>query len=201
MNWPLRPLQDIAQVLGGGIPSRATQEYWGGDIPWVTPTDLPMPGKGIADVFDTEEHITQQGQRESSATMLPVGAVLYSSRATIGKIGIAHAPLATNQGFVNFIPKLWINTKHLAYTLLFFTPEISQMAGSTTFKEVRRGVLMHFRVPVPPLSEQRRIVEILDQADALRRKRAEADAKAARILPALFYEMFGDPAKSQGMAD
>ena len=49
------------------------------------------------------------------------------------------------------------------------------------------------KVPLPPISEQRRIVEILDQADALRKKRAEADAKAARILPALFYKMFGDP--------
>jgi len=49
-------------------------------------------------------------------------------------------------------------------------------------------------VPLPALSEQRRIVEILDQADALRKKRAEADAKATRILPALFYKMFGDPA-------
>jgi type I restriction enzyme S subunit len=49
-------------------------------------------------------------------------------------------------------------------------------------------------IPLPPPSEQRRIVEVLDQADALRRKRAEADAKAARILPALFYKMFGDPA-------
>ena len=48
-------------------------------------------------------------------------------------------------------------------------------------------------MPLPPLSEQHRIVEILDQADALRKKRAEADAKTARILPALFYKMFGDP--------
>jgi restriction endonuclease S subunit len=68
---------------------------------------------------------------------------------------------------------------------------------------VKRGATVHslqvdklrkMPIPLPPLSEQRRIVEILDQADALRKKRAEADAKAARILPALFYEMFGDPA-------
>lgn len=57
MNWALHPLQDIAQVFGSGTPSCTTQEYWRGDIPWVTPTDLPMPGKGIADVFDTEERI------------------------------------------------------------------------------------------------------------------------------------------------
>jgi type I restriction enzyme S subunit len=59
---------------------------------------------------------------------------------------------------------------------------------------INRTQLAKLQVPLTPLSEQRRIVEILDQADALRRKRAEADAKAARILPALFYQMFGDPA-------
>ncbi len=60
--------------------------------------------------------------------------------------------------------------------------------------QITRKNLSRVEIPLPPLSEQRRIVEILDQADALRKKRAEADKKAARILPALFYKMFGDPA-------
>jgi type I restriction enzyme S subunit len=61
---------------------------------------------------------------------------------------------------------------------------------------INRTMLGGVNVPLPPLSEQRQIVEILDQADALRKKRAEADTEAARILPALFYNMFGDPAKN-----
>jgi type I restriction enzyme S subunit len=120
--------------------------------------------------------------------------VLFSSRATIGKLGISRVPLATNQGFANFIPKNFVDTKYLAYCLLHYTAEITALAGSTTFKEVTKTALKKFKIPLPALSEQRRIVEILDQADALRKKRAEADAKAARILPALFYKMFGDPA-------
>jgi type I restriction enzyme, S subunit len=70
---------------------------------------------------------------------------------------------------------------------------IGALAGSTTFKEVAKGTLKPFRIPLPPPSEQRRIVEILDHADHLRLLRAEADAKVARILPALFFKMFGDP--------
>jgi type I restriction enzyme S subunit len=72
-----------------------------------------------------------------------------------------------------------------------------QMAGgkvTLTIANLSLGQIKKLQIPLPPLSEQRRIVEILDQADALRKKRAEADAKAARILPALFYKMFGDPA-------
>lgn len=194
MKWPMFPLDKVADVFGGSTPRRNRSEYWDGVIPWVTPTDLPMPGKEIADVYDTADHITPEGLRSCAANLLPVGTVLYSSRATIGKIGIARVPLATNQGFANFIPKLGVESKYLAYALQYFTVEISLLAGSTTFKEVRRGALKKYKVPLPSPSEQRRIVEILDQADELRKKRAKADAKAAHILPALFYKMFGDPA-------
>jgi type I restriction enzyme S subunit len=194
VKWRNFQLEEIADVSGGSTPSRTRSEYWGGDIPWVTPTDLPMPGSGIADVHDTAEYITEEGLRSCAANLLPIGTILYSSRATIGKIGIARIPLATNQGFANFTPKQGVDSKYLAYALQYFTPEITSLAGSTTFKEVRRGALKKHRLPLPPNSEQRRIVEILDQAHALRKNRAEADTKSARILPALFYKMFGDPA-------
>ncbi|HEQ79011.1 MAG TPA: restriction endonuclease subunit S [Euryarchaeota archaeon] len=193
MKWAIPALGQIATITGGSTPSRTQAEYWNGSIPWLTPTDLPMPGKGIADVSDTAAKITEEGLAAISAQLLPVGTVLFSSRATIGKLGISRVPLATNQGFANFIPKRFVDAKYLAYCLLRHKTEITALAGSTTFKEVTKTALKKFRVPLPPLSEQRRIVEILDQADALRRKRAEADAKAARILPALFYKIFGDP--------
>lgn len=194
MKWSTFTLGQLAIITGGSTPSRDRQEYWNGSIPWLTPTDLPMPGDGIADVTDTASKITEKGLAAISAQLLPVGTVLFSSRATIGKLGISRVPLATNQGFANFIPKKGVDAKYLAYCLRHFTNEIAALAGSTTFKEVAKTSLKKYRIPLPPPSEQRRIVEILDQADALRKKRAEADAKAARILPALFYKMFGDPA-------
>lgn len=193
MKWPTPALGQIATITGGSTPSRTQAEYWNGSIPWLTPTDLPMPGKGIADVSDTAGKITEEGLAAISAQLLPVGTVLFSSRATIGKLGISRVPLATNQGFANFIPKKFVNAKYLAYCLLHYTAEITALAGSTTFKEVTKTALKKFRIPLPPLSEQRCIVDMLDQVDALRKKRAEADEKAARILPALFYKMFGNP--------
>lgn len=75
-----------------------------------------------------------------------------------------------------------------------FVDELSSRVRGAHYPAVSDGDVKKLAIPLPPLSEQRRIVEILDQADALRKKRAEADAKAARILPALFYKMFGDPA-------
>lgn len=193
MKWPTVCLGEVATIVGGSTPLRSREEFWNGDIPWVTPTDLPMPGEGIPAVTGATEGITAEGLAACSAQLLPVGTVLFSSRATIGKLGISKVLLATNQGFANFIPKPWIDARFLGYSLQYHTPSIANLAGKTTFKEVSKGALRHYRILLPPLSEQRRIVEILDQADTLRRRRTEADAKAEHILSALFYRMFGDP--------
>ena len=91
-----------------------------------------------------------------------------------------------------------LSNHYLRYFLLKLAKEgvfsDSIEAATRSRSRIKPFHLLHQHIPLPPLSEQRRIVEILDQADALRKKRAEADAKAARILPALFYKMFGDPA-------
>ena len=193
-DWPMVELGNAAEIRGGATPRRDNAAYWGGDIPWVTPTDLPAPGAGIADVDHTADAITGEGLASCPARILPPSTVMFSSRASIGKIGIAAVPLATNQGFINLIPDCGLESRYLAWCLHFHTDRIADLAGSTTFKEVSRSALKRFRIPIPPVSEQRRIVEVLDQADRLRRLRTEAEAKANRILPALFIRMFGDPA-------
>lgn len=194
MDWLMLSLDQVAKVVGGITPRRNNSEYWNGEVAWLTPTDLSMPGEGITEVTETSDYITEEGLNSCSASLLPIGTVLFSSRATIGKLGIASIPLATNQGFTNFIPKPCIYNRYLAYVLLYKTTEIINLSGKTTFQEVSKSTLKKYKIPLPPISEQCRIVEILDQADALRKKRAEADAKAERILPALFIKMFGDPA-------
>ena len=187
-------LGNVAELRGGATPRRDNATYWGGDIPWVTPTDLPARGAGIADVDDPADSITDAGLASCPARVLPPSTVMFSSRASIGKIGIATVPLTTNQGFINLIPHRGLESRYLAWCLHFHADRIADLAGSTTFKEVSKSTLKRFRIPFPSLSEQRRIVKVLDQADRLRRLRVEAGAKANRILPALFIKMFGDPA-------
>lgn len=194
MRWPEVTLDSIAEISGGSTPRRNIADYWEGNILWVTPSDLPMPGQAIGEVDDTESKITEAGLKSCSTKLLDVGSVLFSSRATIGKVGIALQKLATNQGFTNFTPRPCVTGKWLAYVLMYRRDDIAKLAGSTTFKEVSKSAIRQYKIPLPPLSEQRKIVELLDQADALRKRRAAADQKAERILPALFYKMFGDPA-------
>ena len=190
-RWPTKTLEEIADLFGGSTPSRDNPAFWNGDISWVTPTDLPMPDEGISTVGETKDCITQSGLDNSSATVVPIGTVLFSSRATIGKVAVADRPLTTNQGFANFVPRSEVSSRFLAYSLWHHREDIARLSGSTTFKEVSRGTLRKFQVPVPPLAEQERIVKLLDEADELRKLRAQAARRTATLIPALFHEMFG----------
>jgi type I restriction enzyme S subunit len=192
-RWPTKPLEKLALLFGGSTPSRNNPTYWSGDIHWVTPTDLPMPDEGISLVEETKDKITKAGLENCAANMVPKGTVLFSSRATIGKVAVANVSLATNQGFANFVPGPEITSRFLAYSLWYHREDIARLSGSTTFKEVSRSTLRKYEIPVPPLTEQERIVKRLDEADQLRKLRARADRRTAEFIPALFHKMFGEP--------
>jgi len=193
VNWPLVSLDKLAEFVGGSTPRREEPRNWGPGHYWATPTDLPMPGEGILDLVFTAQTITDEGLKSCSTNILPIGSVLYSTRATIGKIAISNVPVATNQGFNNLICGPEIYNRYLAYALQYLTPDISRLAGSTTFKEVSRSSLRGFKIPLPVLSEQHRIAEILQEADRLRLLSRDADIRAKGIMPAVFLKMFGAP--------
>lgn len=160
-NWEVKKLKDIAKIVGGGTPKTKIKEYWADEIVWLSPTDLPKIGE-IAEVSNSIRKISKIGLENSSAKLLPIGTVCFSSRATIGKIGISSVELATNQGFKNFICKDNLYNRYLAYVLRYLTPRIESLSNSTTFKEVSTTAIRKVEIPVPPLSEQHRIVSKLD---------------------------------------
>jgi type I restriction enzyme S subunit len=182
---PLRPLGDIARIVGGSTPSRDVPAYWGGSIPWVTPTDLAPWNAGVRSLTDTSEKITDAGLSACSTQLLPVNSVLFSSRATIGKVGVAGVPVATNQGFASFVPGPDINPWYLAFALHYFAPKIEALAGSTTFKEVTKTSLKGFRLPVPSLDEQLRALARLRAAQDLKDHAGQAQVASKMVLAAV----------------
>ena len=179
-------------MLGGGTPSRQESKFFGGGVPWATPTDVTvLDGMYIS---ATRESITEEGLRSSSTKLLPVGAVLLTSRATIGFTAVAAAPICTNQGFVNFICGPDLLPEFLAYWLRTQKTKMLQHAGGTTFKEIARGTLRRFEIVLPEIEAQRRIVDLLARAEGIVRLRREAQQKAAELIPAIFIDMFSDPA-------
>ncbi len=190
-HWQLMKLGNCCEIISGSTPKRDTKEYWNGDISWVTPKDLSRLDRPILE--DAPEKITEAGYRSCSTSLLPKGAILFSSRAPIGHIAIAGKPMCTNQGFKSLIPNHNIYSPYLYWCMKKYTPNIQSLGTGTTFKEVSKAVIEKFEIPVPPMEEQRRIAAILDQADGLRRKRKEAIRLTDELLRATFLDMFGDP--------
>lgn len=191
-SWPAAPLGTVCNVVGGGTPSRDKPEFFGGDIPWITPTDVTRNDGRYLDIG--AETITELGLKNSSAKLLPARSVLLTSRATIGFTAINTVPVSTNQGFASFVcgPDIW--PEFLAYWLEWQRDHLIGLASGATFKEINKSTLKRLPIPLPPLEEQRRIVGLLDRAAEIRRRADAARAKARAIIPALFLDTFGDPA-------
>jgi type I restriction enzyme, S subunit len=188
--WVQYALKDVARIEGGGTPSRSEPAYFGGSIPWVTPTDLKPIGF-LTENFSTRDTLTPAGLANSSAKLIPKGSVLFSSRATIGKIAITSTACATNQGFANFVPDpARITSEFLALLLLRYRGEIKKLAGKTTFLEVPRGKLREFKIKLPLLPEQRRIVarirECTDRVEEIERLRDETIRESEFLVPSIY---------------
>jgi type I restriction enzyme S subunit len=144
--------------------------------------------------------LTEAGLNESAAKLVPAGAVLLAMYgATVGKTALLGIDATTNQAVCNIIPDPRVaDNKFVWYALRSQLPQLLARRVGGAQPNISQKIIRGTVIPLPPLPEQRRIVEILVQADGLRKRRAEADAKAARILPSLFYKMFGDPATREG---
>ncbi|MDO9230339.1 MAG: N-6 DNA methylase [Syntrophales bacterium] len=164
-KWPMVKLGDARffTIESGGTPSSTVPEYWGGDIRWVTLVDLPQ-GESFTEIKNTQRTISETGLKNSSAVLLPKRTVLVSSRATIGRIGLALEPMATNQGFKNIVIDDFdqVNERYVAYAVARLVPVMDQMASGGTFKEISKTSFSHLEIPLPPLSIQQQMVAELE---------------------------------------
>ena len=160
-NWKWVRLGEIGKIIGGGTPKTTNLEYWqNGKIAWITPADMKnIKGKYIS---CGKKNITLLGLEKSSAQLLPKGSILFSSRAPIGYVAIAREEVSTNQGFKSIVPFSLNLSLYLYYVLLGMVDIIKKLGTGTTFKEVSGSVVEKILVPLPPLAEQKRIVEKLD---------------------------------------
>ncbi|AZH27290.1 restriction endonuclease subunit S [Haloplanus aerogenes] len=162
-DWEIKRLDEVATVQGGSTPSTDKDEYWGGDIPWATPTDLTeLQGNTIS---DTEDKITEAGLESTSTHVLPPYSVLLTSRASIGKCAVNTVPMATNQGFQSLIPGEEVNTWYLYYVITEMAPYLESLGAGSTFSEISKREVQRVQIPVPPMEEQLRIAGILYDTD------------------------------------
>lgn len=156
-NWVWVRLGSLSKVTGGGTPKSSVEEYYNGEIPWITPADL----SGYKDKYISQgkRNITKSGLKNSSAKLLPKNTLLLSSRAPVGYVALAANLLCTNQGFKSFPPTEAYVPDYGYWYLRFAKHIVDEFASGTTFKEISGSKAAKVPFPLPPLSEQKRIVD------------------------------------------
>jgi len=176
-GWQWHHLGEIAKMESGHTPSRKHPEYWGGDIPWIAVGDAGKNHGGV--ILDTVEHTNQLGIDNSSARLLPKGTVCLSRGGTVGYVTVLGRPMATSQGFANWICGDKIDPFFLKYIFLREADALDRFAIGATIQTIYYPDIKAFHVCVPSLAEQQRIVGVLDEAFA---GLATAQAHAAQNL-------------------
>ena len=150
-------------IISGGTPNTEIEEYWNGNIPWISLVDLPQD-EMITSIKTTKRTITELGLKNSSAKMIPKGSVIVSSRATIGRVGINEIELSTNQGFKNIIikDKNVVNPTYLSYIVTLLKPRLLELSTGGTFKEISKSNFETLEIPLPPIEVQLKIVKEIE---------------------------------------
>lgn len=146
--WQISTISDIGTVVGGSTPSKTKPEYYTNNgIAWITPKDLSINKSKF--ISHGENDITELGLKNSSATVMPKGTVLFSSRAPIGYIAIASNEVTTNQGFKSVIPYSEIGTAFVYFFLKHSLPVIESAASGSTFKEISGSAMKNIPAIIP----------------------------------------------------
>ena len=191
MKWTEKAIGTFCDTGSGGTPTRdRAAEFYGGSIPWVKSGELRE-----SIILNASETITEAGLANSSAKLVPAGALLVAMYgATVGRVGILGIEAATNQAVCHIIPKNGeADTRYLFHALQSKLPEFLSRSVGGAQPNISQEIIRRTSIPLPPLKEQRRIAAILDKADALRQKRRLAVQKLDSLILAIFFDMFGDP--------
>jgi len=163
-EWKVLPLGEVAEVVGGGTPSRDTAAFWGDDHYWITPSEVvAIDGKTAC---RSKERISDLGLASSGAKLHPPGTILMTSRASIGFAAIATEEICTNQGFQSLRCGKELDNWFALHQIRHRRAELQQLAAGSTFLEVSGSNVRSFPFVVPPLPEQKKIAEILSGIDS-----------------------------------
>ncbi|WP_436244383.1 restriction endonuclease subunit S [Limosilactobacillus mucosae] len=187
--WEQRKLGEIATIVGGGTPSTKNSEYWDGDINWYSPAEI---GNQIY-AKKSERQITELGLKKSSAKLLPVGTVLFTSRAGIGKTAILNKEACTNQGFQSIIPRSKMLNSYFLFSRTNSLKQYGETMGSgSTFVEVSGKQMSKMPLFIPNINEQSKIAKLFQSLDRTITLHEEKQCQLEQLKKALLQKMFAD---------
>lgn len=187
--WEQRKLGELAEIVGGGTPSTGMDSYWDGDIDWYAPAEI---GEQIY-LESSQRKITEEGLNKSSAKILPIGTVLFTSRAGIGKTAILLKEGCTNQGFQSIVPNKEKLDSYFIFTRSEELKEYGEKVGAgSTFVEVSGKQMANMDLMMPKtMSEQQQIGEYFQTIDHLITLHQRKYEKLLDVKKAFLEKMIG----------
>lgn len=153
---------DITDIISGSTPKTSVNSYWDGELAWITPAEIKEDSLYI---YDTERKLTTEGVKAASLTLMPIGTVIFSSRAPIGKLGIAGINMYCNQGFKNFACSSKVNNIYLFWLLKLYKEYFLKLGRGATFKEISKEIIENVQISVPPIVIQDKFATTIEQID------------------------------------
>ena len=163
IEWEVKKILDFCEIIGGGTPSTKNNDYWNGDIPWISSSDLK--DNNIYNI-NISRYITKKAIEKSATKICPPNTIHLVSRVGVGKIAFSHCRICTSQDFVNII-KYDCDKLYLVYALYQKLQKEINNAQGTSIKGITTQEIKNFLISIPPLSEQQKIAEILSTQDKL----------------------------------
>jgi len=190
-EWEVKKVMDLFTVETGTTPSTKKDEYWKeGDILWLTPSDLRKL-KDRINIDNSSRKITEFGLNDTNLSLLPKGSIILSTRAPVGYVALLSKQATFNQGCKGMVPRTPKNISSEFFTYYFLSKEekLENLSGGSTFKELRKSILENFKIPYPPLPEQKKIADILGTVDETIQKVDEAIGKTERLKKGLMQNL------------
>ena len=192
-DWEERKLGELSNIVGGGTPSTSNSEYWDGDIDWYAPAEIGEQRY----VSKSKKTITELGLKKSSARILPVGTVLFTSRAGIGNTAILGKEATTNQGFQSIVPNPNKLDSYFIYSRTNELKRYGEVTGAgSTFVEVSGKQMSKMSIMIPELSEQKKIGSFFEQLDntiALHQRKLD---KLKQLKQGYLQQLFPKPGET-----
>ncbi len=181
-GWAESSLGEIASWYSGGTPKAGTAEYYGGDIPWAVIADLTD-----GPVSTTASTITPEGLAQIGGRVAPAGAILVSMYGTVGRLGVATRPMATNQAIAwAVVDESRALPEYIFAVIASNRNALIALARGATQQNINREILRELRLLLPPVDKQRRIVSVVGVCDdVINRNRGGADRIDSAAVGAL----------------
>ena len=181
-------LGEVCEIVTGSTPKSTNPDYWNGEYKWITPAEISDDDFIIV---DTQRKISKLGIEKTGLKSFPIGTVLLSSRAPIGKVAIAGCEMYCNQGFKNFICSNEINNEYLYYFLKSRKNFLNNIGRGATFKEISKSIISNIEIILPSYDVQCTQTQNLKKIDNLIYLRKKVIKEYQLLVKSRFNEMFG----------